>query len=130
MPSNFLSAFGRMGYAAHLTLYPILGGSFYLMYKTNAASSAAKAEALELKSMPKSTPVDPDNFQPFSAIPYHNNSELRYRYANTKMHGYLDAKTHMNAKDYTYKYFHHSYDHDDKKEYTYNWVSMVPSDDA
>ena len=62
MPTNLLSAFGRMSYAAHLTLYPILGGSLYLMYKTNAASSAAKAEAQELKSMPKANAVDPDDF--------------------------------------------------------------------
>ena len=62
MPSNLLSAFGRMSYAAHLTLYPILGGSVYLMYKTRSASSAAAAEALEIKSMPKAKAVDPDDF--------------------------------------------------------------------
>ena len=45
MPSNLLSAFGRMSYAAHLTLYPILGGSLYLAYKTRSAASAAAAEA-------------------------------------------------------------------------------------
>ena len=80
--------------------------------------------------MPKALPVDPDNFQPFSAIPFHNNPEMRYRYANTKMYGYVDTKTHMNTKDYTYKNFHDVYDHEDNKEYTWNWVSNVPSDDA
>jgi len=55
---------------------------------------------------------------------------MRYRYANTKMYGYVDTKTHMNTKDYTYKNFHDVYDHEDKKEYTWNWVSNVPSDDA
>ena len=59
---NLLSAFGRMGYASHLALYPILGGSVNLVYKTNAASSAAAAEAAENKAMPKAQAVDPDNF--------------------------------------------------------------------
>ena len=43
--------------------------------------------------MPKAIPVDPYNFQPFSAIPFHNNPELRYRYADTNMFKYLDPKT-------------------------------------
>ena len=62
MSSNLLSAFGRMSYAAHMTLYPILGGSVYLIYKTKSTSDAAKAEALEIKSMPKAQAVDPDDF--------------------------------------------------------------------
>ena len=42
MSSNLLSGLGRMGYGAHLALYPILGGSTYLFYKTWSESSAAK----------------------------------------------------------------------------------------
>ena len=80
--------------------------------------------------MPVAKAVDPDNFNPFTAIPFHNNVEMRYRYANFQMHGYLDAKTQMSLKDYTYKGFHNSYDHGNKKEYTYNWVSTVPSHNA
>ena len=45
-----------------MTLYPILGGSVYLIYKTKSTSDAAKAEALEIKSMPKAQAVDPDDF--------------------------------------------------------------------
>ena len=119
-----------MGYGAHLALYPILGGSTYLFYKTWSESSAAKQAIQDERAMPKAVPVDPDNFQPFSAIPFHNNPELRYRYANTKLFGYLDSKTHLNTTDYTYKYYFDVYDHDDKKSYTWNWVSMVPSDDV
>ena len=62
--------------------------------------------------MPALNKVDPDDFNPFSAIPFHNNTELRYRYAETKMFGYVDKKTHINLKDYTYKSYHNSYDHD------------------
>ncbi len=43
--------------------------------------------------MPKVKPVDPDNFNPFTPIPFHNNPELRYRYAGVRLHGYLDKNT-------------------------------------
>ena len=79
--------------------------------------------------MPKAIAVDPDNFQPFSPIPFHNNPELRYRYAGMNLHNYLDPVTHLNLHDYTYKAFHDSFDHDNLKTYKFNWVSMVPSDD-
>merc|ERR1711998_760946 len=59
--------------------------------------------------MPKAKPVDPDNFNPFSPIPFHNNPELRYRYADMRLHNYLDKKTHMNTADYAYKGFHDSF---------------------
>ena len=80
--------------------------------------------------MPKARPVDPDNFNPFSAIPFHNNVELRYRYANNQMHNYLDRRTQLNVNDYVYKSFHDSYDHSNRKQHTYNWVSMYPSHHA
>ena len=127
---NALSAFGRMGYASHLALYPALFGSLYFTYSQYSASAARKTAIADEKAMPKAIAVDPDNFNPFSAIPFHNNPELRYRYAETKMHGYLDPKTQINPNDYTYKSFHFSYDHDSQKEYTYNWISMVPKHDA
>ena len=80
--------------------------------------------------MPKAKAVDPDNFNPFSAIPFHNNVELRYRYANNQMFNYLNVKTQMNTNDYVYKTFHDSYDHGNKRQHTYNWVSTVPSHNA
>tara|TARA_B110000305_G_C18830831_1_gene355656 strand:+ start:67 stop:474 length:408 start_codon:yes stop_codon:yes gene_type:complete len=127
---NALSAFGRMNYVSHLALYPALFGSTWFLYSQYSASSAKKQAIADDKAMPKAQSVDPDNFNPFSAIPFHNNTELRYRYADTKMHKYLDPKTQINTNDYTYKLFHYSYDHDNEKTYTYNWISMVPSDDA
>ena len=126
MRTNPLSALGRMSYAGHMALYPLVGGSAYTLYSAWSKSSADAAEKYATDAMPKLATVDPDLFQPFSAIPFHNNVELHYRYANTRMFGYLNTKTHMNNKDYTYKLYHNSYDHDGKKEYTYNWVSMTP----
>ena len=80
--------------------------------------------------MPKPRSVDPDDFQPFSAIPFHNNTEMRYRYANMNLYKYVQRENQMNLNDYAYKGFTNSYDHDNRYQHFYNWVSMVPSDDA
>ena len=130
MRTNTLSALGRMSYASHVALYPIIGGSLYFLGSTYVKSSQEKGKIATREAMPVLQKVDPDNFQPFSAIPFHNNDEMKYRYANTKMYGYLNKKTHMNLNDYTYKNYHNSYDHNNEYQHLYNWVSMVPSDDA
>ena len=130
MRTNALSALGRMSYATHVALYPIVGGSLYFIISSYQKSSAEAANKAEAEAMPKLNAVDPDNFNPFSAIPFHNNAEMRYRYANTNMYGYLDKKTHMNLQDYTYKSYHNSFDHDNQYQHLYNWVSQVPSDEA
>ena len=130
MKVNALSAFGRLSYGAHLALYPLLGGTAYFLGSTYSRNNAIKNEQKEIDSMPAYNPVDPDDFQPFSAVPFHNNQELRYRYANTKMFGYLDKNTHMNLKDYNYKSYHDVYDHGNNKQHLYNWVSLVPSQEA
>ena len=125
-----LSALGRVSYTTHLALYPIIGGSIWFIKAAYSASSEkAAAEAFE-KSMPKAKAVDPDNFNPFSVIPFHNNPELRYRYANYKMHNYLNKDTQMNVADYTFRGFHDSYDHSNKKVHLYNWVSDFPRHNA
>ena len=38
---NALSMFGRLSYGAHLSLYPIIGGSGYFAYSQWAARSKA-----------------------------------------------------------------------------------------
>ena len=114
MRTNTLSALGRLSYQAHLALYPILGGSLYFIYQTYSKISAEKQKAIELESMPKVKAVDPDNFNPFTPIPFHNNPELRYRYAGVRLYGYLDLKTQLNVNDYAYKGFHNSFDHSNK----------------
>ena len=79
-----------MSYGAHLTLYPIVGGTTYFLwttYKTSADAAQAKTDA---ETAPKAKACDPDLFNPFTAIPFHNNKELIYRYADVRLHGYLD----------------------------------------
>ena len=39
------------------------------------------------------------------------------------MFGYLN-EYHINEKDYPYKQYMDAYDHDNKKGYTYNWISV------
>ena len=130
MKFNLLSSLGRVSYSTHMMLYPLIGGSIYSLYSTYSESSAAANKELLEKTMPKAAKVDPDLFNPFSPIPFHNNIELKYRYADYKMHGYINPATHMNEKDYVFKGWTDSYDHSDKKKHLYNWVSMVPSHHA
>ena len=130
MRTNGLSAFGRMTYAAHLGLYPVVGGFAYFVLTNYQSYSAARTAKEELEALPALKSVDPDNFQPFSAIPFHNNPELRYRYADMKMWNYLNKENHMNLKDYFFKGFNNSFDHDSQSAHLYNWVNMTPADSA
>ena len=108
----------------------LLVGSSYFGISSYMASSAEAQERAIQASLPKLKKVDPDLFNPFTPIPFHNNPESKYRFADMKLHGYLDAKTHLNLKDYAYKGYNDSYDHGNKKQHYYNWVSVVPSHNA
>ena len=125
---NTWSAFGRMSYGAHMVATGLLVGSSYYLKNAYSTHSAAAQAKTDEENLPKLKKVDPDLFQPFSPIPFHNNIESKYRYANMKMHGYLDAKSQLNIKDYAYKGYHDSFDHSNKKVHLYNWISVVPSD--
>ena len=70
--------------------------------------------------MPKQKPVDPDYFNPFTPIPFHNNPELKYAHAHIKMRNYINEH-HINKDDYPYKNYVNSYDHGNKKTYQWNW---------
>ena len=76
-----------------------------------------------MEGMAKARPVDPDLFNPFTPIPFHNNPELRYVYAHINLRKYVN-KHHINTKDYIWKSYHDSYDHGSKKTYLYNWSSV------
>ena len=128
--ANMLSALGRVSYTTHLALYPLIGGSLYFIKNTYSAKAKITNDEAFAKSMPKAKAVDPDDFNPFTIIPFHNNPELRYRYANYKMHNYLNKDTQMNEGDYTFRGFHDSYDHGNKMAYLYNWVSDFPRHNA
>jgi len=73
--------------------------------------------------MAKAKVVDPDYFNPFTPIPFHNNPELKYVFAEINMRKYLNENQ-INLKDYPYKNYHDSYDHGNKKAYMYNWTSV------
>ena len=76
-----------------------------------------------MEGMAKARPVDPDLFNPFTPIPFHNNPELRYVYAHINLRKYVNEH-HINTKDYIWKSYHDSYDHGSKKTYLYNWSSV------
>ena len=76
MSANALSMFGRMSYGAHLVLYPVLGGTAYFLGTTYKASADAATAANDEATAPKAAKVDPDLFNPFTAIPFHNNKEM------------------------------------------------------
>ena len=127
---NTLSVFGRMSYPAHVASTALLLGSTYFLYSSYSTKAAEAQKKEDIENLPELKKVDPDLFQPFSAIPFHNNLELKYRYADMKLHGYLDPKSQLNVKDYAYKGFHDCYDHSGKKQHYYNWISVVPSHNA
>ena len=127
--ANALSTFGRMSWGAHLLVYPALLGVYVFGVKPYMNESNKKQEAQEWENMPKARKVDPDLFNPFSPIPYHNNPELKYGFAHIRMHGYLNDNQ-INTNGYVWKGFHNSYDHDNKGAWTYNWTSLhSPRDD-
>ena len=128
MKANLLSSLGRVSYSTHIAMYPLIFGSLYYVYGAYNSAYEVKAKELRVEALPQLKKVDPDMFQPFSPIPYHNNPEVHYRFAKYKMHNYVDGKTHMNTNDYVFKNFTDSYDHGNKKVYLYNWTSMYPSD--
>ena len=44
------------------------------------------------------------------------------------MKDYVDPKTHMAVKDYVWKNYHDSYDHNNVKVYEYNWIHLTAKD--
>ena len=118
-----MSAFGRMSYGAHLCFYPaaFLFLQYVAMPYKRASDEAAKKK--EWDDMTAARAVDPDIFNPFTAIPFHNNPELKYVFAHIDMKGYVN-ENHINVKDYVWKNYHNSYDHNNQKSYLFNWTSM------
>lgn len=92
---NPLSFLGRMSYGAHLLAYPSLVAIYVFGVGPWYAKRNQAAEDKEWAGMPKAKIVDPDLFNPFTPIPYHNNVELKYAFANVKMHNYVN-ENHLN----------------------------------
>ncbi len=123
MRSNTLSALGRMNYATHLAFYPAAFGFLVWVVVPWQKARWAAAEKAEWDGLIKARSVDPDIFNPFTPIPYHNNPELKYVFSHVNMRNYVN-KNHLNTKDYVWKGYHNSFDHGDKKTYTYNWTCV------
>ena len=121
--ANALSALGRMGWSTHFLFYPTAVGLYYGVYTPYAAAKEAAAKADEYEQMAKAKTVDPDYFNPFTPIPFHNNPELKYVFANVNMRHYVNGN-HINVDDYQWKSYLNSYDHGNKKSYLYNWSSV------
>ena len=129
MQANALSAFGRMGYYSHFSLYPLMAAAYFFGYKPYAAAGEEADKKAKWDELLKAKPVDPDLFNPFTPIPYHNNIELKYVFSHISMRNYVD-KEHLNVDDYIWKSFHDSYDHGNKKKHLYNFTEMWTSVDA
>ena len=126
---NALSTFGRMSWGTHLLIYPSLLVAYLFGVKPYMANSAKKQEESEWANMPKLRKIDPDLFNPFTPIPYHNNPELKYGFAHIHMHNKINSNQ-IDTKTYVWKGYHNSYDHDNKESYVYNWTSLhSPRDD-
>ena len=115
MSVNHLSTFGRMGYGVHLMAYPLIGLFIHQVVMPYNKNSAAAAKKLEWDTMCKRQEVDPDNFNPFTPIPFNNNPELKYIFANINMRGYINRQTGFNKDTYVWKNYHNSYDHNNSK---------------
>merc|ERR1711924_43008 len=84
------------------------------VYAPWSAKSAADAKQAEWDGMIKAKPVDPDTFNPFTPIPYHNNPELTYVYSHINMRNYVNQNS-INVDDYVWKGYHDSFDQNDSK---------------
>lgn len=121
MRTNTLSAFGRMSYGAHMLAYPAFFCFVAYGVMPWKAEQDKKAVQEEFDNMSKARAVDPDLFNPFTPIPYHNNPELQYVYAGIRMKNYIN-ENHLNVNDYVWKNYHNSYDHNNARTFMYNWV--------
>ena len=121
--SNAMSALGRMGWGTHMLAYPTLLGAYIFGYKPYKAAEEEAEKARVMEDMAKAKTVDPDLFNPFTAIPFHNNPELKYVFAETNMRKFINEH-HISPTSYAWKNYHDSYDHGSKKTYKYNWSSI------
>ncbi len=123
MKVNALSALGRMNFATYLGIYPVLGAAYFMMVKPYMAARAEKAKQDEWDALKPAKVVDPDTFSPFTPIPYHNSSEMRYALAHIKLRNFIQ-EAHLNEQDYVWRNYHNSFDHGNKGTYKWNWANV------
>ena len=118
-----LSFLGRMNWSMHLLTYPLIFTFVQYGVRPYLKKSSEEAEKKVWEDMVKARPVDPDLFNPFTPVPYHNNPELPYVFAHINMRNYVN-QNHINVKDYVWKGYHNSFDHGDKQTYRYNFTQL------
>ena len=121
--TNAMSALGRMSWGTHMLIYPTILGAYIGAYKPYAKKQEEAGVANEYEIMCKAKDVDPDHFNPFTPIPFNNNPELKYMFAHINLRHYVNEH-HINEKDYEWKGYHNSFDHNNKKSYQWNWSSI------
>ena len=121
--SNAMSALGRMGWGTHFLVYPVSIGLYFGVWTPYSEKSAAAGKEAEKEAMAKVKVVDPDYFNPFTPIPFHNNKELKYVFSEVNMRNYVN-ENHVNVQDWQWRNYHDSYDHGNNKTHRWNWTSV------
>ena len=121
--TNALSTFGRLGWGTHFLVYPTGLAVYYFGYLPYSERQAKAAKQEEFDKICAAKKVDPDYFNPFSPIPFHNNPELRYAHAEINLRHFVN-QNHINVDNYLWKGYSDSYDHGNKKTHLYNWTSV------
>lgn len=118
--TNALSAMGRMSYSTHMLFYPGFVGAYIFVIAPWYKKRTLAAEQEVWDNMIKQKAVDPDLFNPFTPIPFHNNIELKYAHAHINLRGYINEH-HLNPDEYAWKGYYNSFDHNGSKKHLYNW---------
>jgi hypothetical protein len=105
-----------MSYGVHLLFYPTALAVYILGVKPYLARKKIAEEKADWETIPAARKVDPDIFNPFSPIPYHNNPELKYGFAHINLFNYVN-KNHINVKEYVWRDYNNSFDHNNKNAY-------------
>ena len=121
--TNALSAMGRMGWSTHFMIYPTIAGLYFGAYKPYAKRQEEASLANDYEILSKAKAVDPDHFNPFTPIPFNNNPELKYVFANIKLRNFTNEH-HISNTDYMWRSYHDSYDHGNQRTHKWNWSSM------
>ena len=121
--TNAMSTLGRMSWGVHALFYPTTLALYFGAWKPYTERSEKAAKEQEWEEMCKAKPVDPDHFNPFTPVPFSNNPELKYFFANVNMRSYLN-KEQISERDYMWKSYHNVYDHGNAKSYQWNWSSI------
>ena len=109
-----------MSFGVHMLCYPGLAAFLYLGPYGYYKKSQEAQDKADWENMIKAKAMDPDLFNPFTPIPFHNNPELKYTFAHVNVRNYINEH-HINTKDYPYKAYFDAYDHSGRRQYLWNW---------